>query len=160
MQYQLGEMNGTLVAGGIGQGKGITQLFFPTGLYFDSSSNSLVIANWGGSNIIRWTLGADHWILIAGTINGDTGSTSSLLNGPYNMVFDPMGNLYVADTGNHRIQLFIAGQKNATTIAGSTGNEGSTQGLLNNPYSLALDNQLNLYVADTFNNRIQRFSRY
>ncbi|CAF4009510.1 unnamed protein product [Adineta steineri] len=160
MKYKLGEMNGTLVAGGNGQGTTNKQLFYPTGLYFDLSTNSVVIANWGGNNIVQWVLGDDHWTILAGDFNGVIGSTSTLLNGPYDMVFDYMKNLYVADTGNQRVQLFIKGQMNGTTIAGSTGTQGNTHSLLYNPYSLALDDQLNLYIADTFNNRIQRYSRY
>ncbi|CAF5035119.1 unnamed protein product, partial [Rotaria magnacalcarata] len=52
------------------------------------------------------------------------------------------------DTSNHRIQFFSAGQRNGTTIAGVTAVQGNTDNLLNNPRSIALDNQLNLYVAD------------
>jgi hypothetical protein len=66
-----------------------------------------------------------------------------------------MGNLYVADRDNHRIQFFLVGQSNGTTIAGITGISGTNSTLLNVPRSLALDNQLNLYVVDTSNHRIQ-----
>lgn len=160
MKYKLGSLNGTVVAGGNGQEKNPTHLFWPTGLYFDSLTSSLVIANWGANNIVRWVLGDDHWTLLVGTNDGQWGNTGSLLNGPYDITFDPMGNLYVADTGNHRVLLFLAGYRNGTVIAGSTEVSGSTHSLLNNPYSLQLDDSLNLYVSDTFNHRIQRFSRY
>jgi DNA-binding beta-propeller fold protein YncE len=49
---------------------------------------------------------------------------------------------------------------NGTTIAGVTGQSGISSTKLNQPYSVALDSQLNLYVADTGNNRIQTFLRY
>jgi hypothetical protein len=71
-----------------------------------------------------------------------------------------MGNLYVADTGNSRVQLFLVGQTAATTIAGITLSPGSSSVQLNAPYSVRLDNQLNLYVADLTNNRIEKFLRY
>ena len=71
MQYRLGSLNGTLVAGGNGPGKGVTQLFLPRGIYFDSTSNSLIITNFACNNIVRWTLGSDHWKLVSGSINGD-----------------------------------------------------------------------------------------
>jgi len=73
---------------------------------------------------------------------------------------DPMGNFYVADYANTRIQLFLAGQFEGITIAGRTGVPGSNASLLMYPYSMKLDNQLNLYVADSGNHRIQRFLRY
>ncbi|CAF5162608.1 unnamed protein product, partial [Rotaria magnacalcarata] len=66
---------------------------------------------------------------------------------------------YVADTNNHRVQLFLSGQFNGTTIAGVTAVSGSAVNKLNSPQSLTLDSNLNLYVADTSNNRIQYFQR-
>jgi DNA-binding beta-propeller fold protein YncE len=70
-----------------------------------------------------------------------------------------MGNVYVADTGNNRIQFFLAGQLNGTTIAG-TGSAGFTSDMLHGPYFVKLDNQLNVYVADYYNYRVQEFVRY
>jgi hypothetical protein len=71
-----------------------------------------------------------------------------------------MGNVYVADRGNHRIQLFLTDQLVGTTIAGITGLHGPNSTMLDTPFSVALDSQLNLYVADTNNQRIQKFLRY
>ncbi|CAF3832133.1 unnamed protein product, partial [Rotaria sordida] len=159
MSYASGASNGTLVAGGNGGGTGSTQLFGPRGIYFDSSSNSVIIANFGAHNIVRWTLGQTYWTLVAG-ITGSFGSSSTQLNSPVGVTLDSMGNVYVADTVNHRIQLFLAGQSNGTTIAGITGLSGSNATLLNTPFSVALDSQRNLYVADMGNSRIQQFMTY
>jgi len=76
------------------------------------------------------------------------------------MVLDPMGNMYVCDRNNQRIQLFKAGEYVGQTIAGTTGVSGINASLLNYPWSLKLDNQLNLYVLDTNNHRVQKFLRY
>ena len=46
------------------------------------------------------------------------------------------------------------------TIAGITGILGANASLLNNPVSVVLDTQLNLYVSDTVNHRIQKFMRF
>ncbi|CAF3319262.1 unnamed protein product [Rotaria socialis] len=127
-------------------------------VHFDSTTNSLVIANTGVHTIVRWAIGATVWTLVAG-YPGFSGSLSTMLNSPACVIFDSLGNMYVADTGNYRIQFFSAGQRNGTTIAGVTGVQGNAANLLNNPRSIALDNQLNLYVADTSNNRIQMFSQ-
>ncbi|CAF4393830.1 unnamed protein product, partial [Adineta steineri] len=147
-------------AGGNGAGTGNTQLYYPYGFAFDSSSNSLLIANYQTHNIVRWVLGASNWTLVIGSPTGLSGSTSTLLNQPVGITLDPMGNIYVADSGNHRIQFFIAGQSNGTTIAGVTGSPGISQNQLNYPYWVIVDNQLNLYVSDTSNNRVQFFSYY
>ncbi|CAF1194476.1 unnamed protein product [Adineta ricciae] len=160
MCYRLGISNGTVVAGGNGPGTDVTQLSTPYGLYFESSSNSLIIANYAANNIVRWVLGTKNWTLVAGSISGAGGYSSTLLNFPRDLTLDWMGNLYVADTGSHRIQFFKAGESNATTIAGVTSTSGANAILLQFPYSLALDSQLNLYVSDTYNFRIQKFLRY
>lgn len=75
-------------------------------------------------------------------------------------MLDPMDNMYVLDRYNYRVQLFLIGQSNGTTIAGATGRVGSNSTLLNIPTSFTLDNQLNLYVVDRNNYRIHKFLRY
>ena len=160
MSYAAGATSGTVAAGGNGAGTNNTQLLTPAGLYFDSSTNSLLIANYGVNNIVRWVLGASSWTLVAGSSSGLSGNSSTLLNGPTAVTLDSMGNMYVTEYGNHRIQFFFAGQSNGTTIAGVTGITGTASNLLYRPYSVVLDSQLNLYVADTYNHRIQKFQRY
>ena len=83
-----------------------------------------------------------------------------MLWSPTGLTMDPMGNVYVADTANHRIQLFLVGQTEGMTIAGITATAGSNATLFSAPYSVRLDSQLNLYVADQLNHRVQKFLRY
>ncbi|CAF1569457.1 unnamed protein product, partial [Adineta steineri] len=153
MGYRSGNTTGFVIAGDNGAGGNYTQLNGPIAIYFDSLTNSFLIANFNCHNIVRWTLGANNWTLVVGSINGLPGSTSTLLFAPTGLTLDPMGNLYVADLANHRIQLFLNGEMNATTIAGKTGQLGNDSMSLNQPYTIALDNQLNLYVADNQNHR-------
>ncbi|CAF1049029.1 unnamed protein product [Adineta steineri] len=160
MSYLSNATFGTVVAGGNGGGTNYTQLDGPISVYFDSLSNSLIIVNYLANNIVRWTIGDSKWTLIAGSLNSLAGTTSTLLYYPIGMTLDPMGNMYVADAGNHRIQFYPSNQSIASTIAGVTNSQGSNATHLYNPYGLALDSQLNLYVADTNNNRIQKFVRY
>jgi DNA-binding beta-propeller fold protein YncE len=159
MSYASGANNGTLVFGG-SQGLSNTQLDYARGLYFDSFSNSFAIANANANNIVRYVLGASSWTLLAGNINGTAGATSTSFSSPNEVTLDPMGNIYVADRFNNRIQFFYANQSNGTTIAGISGVSGNNITTLNKPRSVRLDNQLNLYVADGNNNRIQKFLRY
>jgi Leucine-rich repeat (LRR) protein/sugar lactone lactonase YvrE len=100
---------------------------------------------------------------------GDQGlATAAKLRKPTAIVFDSNGHLYIADSGNHRIRK-VSGQRtrkpNAnsiiTTIAGNgkgyRGDNGPATGArLNNPSGLAVDNQNNLYIADTDNHRIRK----
>ena len=75
-------------------------------------------------------------------------------NLPNGVAVDNTGNIYIADTGNHRIQKFNSkGQ-----FIAKWGNEGSGDGQFYNPYGIAIDSSGNVYVADTGNHRIQKFT--
>lgn len=160
MSYSPGAKNGTLILGGMGPGINSTQLNQPLSLYYDLFSNSLLIGNLGAHTIVRYVLGGTNWTLAAGNSNGTFGSSSTSLNSPTSAIFDPMGNMYVSDWGNNRIQFFPAGGMNGTTIAGITGVSGTNATTLYGPWSVRLDNQLNLYVVDELNHRVQKFLRY
>ena len=142
-----------------GSGNGNNQLNTVIGLVFDDYSNSFVMANYNGHSVVRWRLGDRQWSLIAG-MPGTLGNTSSLLQRPIGLAMDPMGNIYCADAWNHRVQLFFNGQSEGITLAGITGLSGLSSNQFNLPYWVQLDSQLNLYVADTGNGRIQKFLRY
>jgi len=160
MQYQHGSSVGNVVAGGNGYGFGASQLSTPFGLYFDVFSNSFVISNAGMPRIVWWKIGDYNGTVVADSFTGVVGNDSTFLNVPFGVSLDPMGNIYVADTVNHRIQFFLSGHSVGRTIAGITGVNGTNASVLNQPYWVILDKQLNLYVSDTLNHRVQMFKRY
>lgn len=137
-----------------------TQLNLPISVYFNSISRNLFVSNFGSNQILRWIFETNHWQIIAGSTNGLNGNDSLSFSGPLGMTFDPMENLYVVDLNNHRIQLFLANQLNGTTIAGVTGQIGMNNTFLHYPYDVILDTQLNLFVSDNQNHRVQKFLRY
>ncbi len=102
---------------------------------------------------------------VAGTgaagFSGDGGPASNAaINNPSDVTVDGVGNVYIADSKNHRIRVF---QTNGviTTVAGSgtggySGDGGpATNAELNLPYCAVLDASGNLYIADRFNSRIR-----
>lgn len=72
---------------------------------------------------------------------------------PMDIAFDGLGNVYVIDTGNKRIQKFDV---NGVFIT-QWGSNGSNNGQFRNPSGIAVDGSGNVFVADTNNNRIQKF---
>ena len=83
--------------------------------------------------------------------NGTPGSGPYMLNLPNGVFIDMKLNLYVADCGNDRIQMFSSGQRSGTTIAGS-GAPGTIT--LSCPVEVALDADGYLFISDPFNYRI------
>ena len=95
-------------------------------------------------------------VTVAG-VSGIFGSLADQLNEPWNIFIDQTNDyLYIADSQNHRIQLWLPGAVNGTTVAG-TGVLGSTADRLNLPRDVFVDSSKNLYVADSKNQRIQFF---
>jgi hypothetical protein len=83
--------------------------------------------------------------------DGISGSTSNRLNNPQGIFVDLELNLYVADSGNDRIQLFKSGLLNATTVVGNGSNETIA---LNGPTGIVLDADGYLFIVDSTNHRI------
>ena len=88
-------------------------------------------------------------------------ATTISLRNPRGLVYDPQGNLFFSEAGNHLIRRLDL-QGNLTTIAG-TGTQGfsgdagpASQAKLDSPSALARDVAGNLYLADTQNQRVRR----
>jgi DNA-binding beta-propeller fold protein YncE len=73
---------------------------------------------------------------------------------PEGIIAAPDGTIYVADSGNDRIELFEADGR----FRARWGNSGAGEGQLSNPVGLALDKQGDLFVADTLNQRLEVFN--
>ena len=99
------------------------------------------------------------WRAHVTTVAGD-GSPATLAD-PFGIAVGEDGTVYVTDAGNsNRIQK-IAPEGTVTTLAG--GSEGFADGVgplasFNTPSALAIDQDGNLYVADTSNNRIRKIT--
>lgn len=86
-------------------------------------------------------------VIGAGGVNPDE------LMAPRNLAVGPDGNLFVLDSGNHRVAVFD--QDGA--LLRSWGTAGTRQGQFNEPWGIAIDEEF-VYVADTWNHRVQKFT--
>jgi uncharacterized protein (TIGR03437 family) len=140
------------------------QLYLPQGLAVDSSNN-LYIADTGNNRIRKVSNGVITTVAGNGTVgfSGDNGpATNAQLNGAEGLAADSAGNLYIADSHNQCIRKVSNGV--ITTVAGNGkfgfgGDNGpATNAQLYLPHGLAVDSSNNLYIADTYNNRIRKVS--
>ncbi|TXS44271.1 RICIN domain-containing protein [Streptomyces sp. t39] len=159
---------GTGVAGFAGDNEraAAAQLNRPYGLAMDSTG-TLYFTERDGHRIRKIT--TDGRIsTVAGTgtagYKGDNGpAVSAQLKTPRGITVDSAGDLYVADSENHRVRKITADGK-ITTIAGSGtagfGGDGgpATAARLNLPYSVAVDSAGVLYVADGGNHRVRKIT--
>ncbi|MDP6314547.1 MAG: hypothetical protein QGF76_09755, partial [Arenicellales bacterium] len=84
---------------------------------------------------------------------GSRGSGNGQFYHPYGIAFDGSGNVYVADTYNHRVQVFDS----SGNFLRKWGSRGSANGQFRYPPGIAVDGSGNVYVADTYNHRVQVF---
>ncbi len=154
----------TRFAGGGGStygGEGIPALgaaMTPFGLAADASGN-VFIADWGNS-IIRKV--DTHGVLttVAGNPfnvtflgDGNTAAFGATLIQPRGVAVDTLGNIFIADTGHHRIRM-VDTNGIINTIAGD-GTPGFNTGELNFPSDVAVDNLGNVFIADAGNGALR-----
>lgn len=91
---------------------------------------------------------------------GRNGSGEGQFNAPRDLAFGPDGTLYVADSRNHRIQHFSAsGEFLGTWGTFADVNSGAAPGgTFNEPWGIAVGGDGSVFVADTWNHRVQKFS--
>jgi hypothetical protein len=121
-----------------------------TGIFVDVT-NSLYCSITSLYQVIKIWLGdtSTTWARIAGT--GGLGYNASMLYNPWGIFVDVNFDLYIADSGNNRIQLFHLGQSNALTVAGNGAVATIT---LNSPTGVVLDADKYLFIVDNGNSRI------
>ena len=142
------------------------QLGSPTSVAVDSDNN-IYIADANNHRIRKVDATTGNISTVAGTgtpgYGGDRGpATAAQINAPRDVAVDGDGNIYIADTNNRRIRKVTASTGVITTVAGdgTSGADGdngpATAAQLKQPWSVALDSDGNIYIADRTNFRIRK----
>lgn len=77
---------------------------------------------------------------------------------PVGLTVDGSGNVYVAESGNNRVQKLSAAEAFVFQVGRSDEASGSANGELSSPNDVVLDSEGNIFVTDTGNNRVQKFN--
>jgi sugar lactone lactonase YvrE len=152
-RWKVGEKNGTIVAGGNGQGNGLHQLNYPRYIFIDQD-HSVYVSDRNNHRVMKWVKGAKEGIVIAG--GQGQGNGLKQLSHPGGIIVDQLGNIYIADFSNHRVMRWLKGADQGTIVVGGNG-YGVDSNQFNGPVDLSFDQQSNLYVVDRWNHRVQKF---
>jgi len=157
---------GTLVPG-FSDGSGVAndaQFNGPSGVAADGMGN-LYVADTNNCTIRKVVLATTAVSTIAGISrnygSADGTGVAARFAVPSGVAVDGAGNLYVADTGNNTIRRIVLATGVVSTLAGTAGKVGSTDGTgaaarFNVPSGMTIDSAGNLFVADTGNGTIRK----
>ena len=155
---QPGSTTATLILGS-SAGATPSQFNLPTDIFV--TSTSIYVLDGTNYRVQRWPRNGSNGTTVAG-ITGSVGTAASnnTFGVSYGIYLDKYGYLYVTDTPNHRILRFPPGSTSGTSaiVVAGTGTAGAGPSQLNAPYKAFVHDDLTMYIADTANHRIQRWS--
>lgn len=138
------------VYGSSGAGPG--QFEAPRGIVYDPVSFEFLVMDTGNDRLQRFELNGGFL-----EETGITGIGDGQFEDPEDVGIDVRGNVFVADTANHRVQRFgVAGA--APPFVRAWGTSGSDPGEFDLLGQLGTDAEGNVYTADSGNDRIEKFA--
>lgn len=146
----------------------------PNGLAVDPTTQKLFVSSTGQNRVLRYAssaalangaaaeavFGQDNLTSIG------SGTAANRLNTPYGIHVDSQGRLWIADMDNDRVLMFEGASTrtngaNADLVLGQTNFTNSGSGVsasaMDNPVSVFVDANDNLWVAEYINNRVTKF---
>jgi len=126
----------------------------PMGVAIDGTGN-VYVADAGNNRVVKFSP-AGQYVSSLTTSGLVTNGKPVLMRGPQGVAADKDGNVYVADTGNNRVEKFDS--TGAFGLAFTVSGLGMNNGKLNQPQGVAVDKDGNVFVADTGNNEIEQFT--
>ena len=156
------DMSGEFIMAWGSFGSGDGQFYFPRGVAVDQSDGSVYVVDMGNHRIQKFDTSTNvlPQLLTKWGGSAEAGHASSALareagqlRSPWGIAVDGAGDVYVTDTGNHRVEKF---DREGNFIA-QWGGFGNSDGQFNFPYGIAVDAKGSVFVVDSGNTRVQQF---
>ncbi|CAF1590762.1 unnamed protein product, partial [Rotaria magnacalcarata] len=154
---------------GTTQGEILIDNIYCWGLAMDEQRN-LYVSDTRKDEVRRYQFGEKNGTLVVGgngkgakegiVVAGGQGQGNALtqLSYPQGLFVDTLGTLYVTDALNHRVMRWTRGEKKQGTVIVGGNGFGAGPNQFYYPVGLSFDRHGNLYVVDSNNHRVQRFS--
>lgn len=137
------------MAGGSSSGSALHELKKPAFISIDVN-DTLYICDHDNDRIQQWMKNALSGVTVADAADG--------VSHPEGITFDGNGFMYVTGHADDRVLRFSPNFAVATNVAGQLNSGGSSLNQLNKPMGLAVDQNLNLYVAERDGKRVMRWA--
>jgi tripartite motif-containing protein 71 len=138
------------------RGSGTGDFIKPWDIVFDPTQDRLLVLDTDNSRIVSLNPSTGAW---NGVLPITKGTGAGQIEDPEGIAVDASGNIWVADTGNNRVEEFTSAGAFDNQMIGSYGccfSAPNTE--FNAPQGLAFDSAGHLFVADANNNRIQEYT--
>ena len=156
VKWEIGATEGTVVAGGNGNGSDLDKLWYPKNVELNSDGD-LIIADNENHRILKWVIGETEGTVIAG-VTRDAWSGLNNISNPSHFAYDSKGNLYVPDFYKHVIKKFKPGNLEPEIFFGKLNQSGNSLERLDYPYSIHIDENDNVFISDRRNHRVLKKS--
>lgn len=141
----MGDDTGKVIVGNQGEE---TSSINPNDIFFDKTTDSLLICDQAGRQVLRWPhchITTKEEVLIS-DINC------------FGLTLDDQGFLYISDNENHEVRRYEIDEKNGILVAGGHG-KGDRLNQLNEPNYIFVDRQQTIYISDGRNHRIMKWNK-
>jgi len=133
-----------------------TNLRWTSALAVDQAGAKLFASDSSNHHVVRYDISEPTYVPSADLTIGSRGSGNGQFAFPQGIAADGDGNLYVVDSGNHRVQKLTRDG----TLVTQWGGYGSGNRQFIFPYAIAVDDIENrVYVTDRYNARLQVFDK-
>lgn len=156
------DMSGEFIMSWGSFGNGDGQFYFPRGIAVDQADGTVYVVDMGNHRVQKFDTSTNVLPQLltkwggsseAGHASSPLAQEAGQLRSPWGIAVDDQGDVYVTDTGNHRVEKF---DREGNFIA-QWGGFGGGDGQFNFPYGIVVDSRGSVFAVDSGNTRVQQF---